>query len=144
MLLALLGGGIIMFLLSGLWYMVLMKDFYAQYASEHLMLPEVNLMAIGLGYLILAWLMSYVYPIGYKGGTPWWEGMKFGIIIGLLWVLPNGLVISGVWEYNSTQLIVDSIWHVVEQGVGGLIIGMIYGKYQTTATTSETATPTTA
>ena len=60
-------------------------------------------------------LMAYLYPKGYSEGSPVGEGLKFGILIGLIWILPLGLIL-------------DAVWHLVEEGAGGIVIGLVYGR----------------
>ena len=127
MLFALIAGFVTMFLLSGLWHMVVMADFYAT-DRPSVAFAEPKMQFIVLGYLILALLMAYIYPLGKKGGSPVIEGLKFGILIGLLWMLPEAVVLFGVFESSGTVLVVDTIWHVVEQGLGGIVIGLVYGS----------------
>ena len=43
------------------------------------------------------------------------------------------LVIHGIWNYPLASLIVDSAWHVVEQGIAGIIIALIYGPQREVA-----------
>ena len=132
MLFALIAGFVTMFLLSGLWHMLIMGDFYEANGASN-SLAEPNLLFIALGYFILALLMSYAYPLGYKGGKPVIEGLKFGVLMGLLWILPLGVVLFGVMESSGTLLIVDAVWHVVEQGIGGIVIGLVYGSQSSSA-----------
>jgi hypothetical protein len=113
---ATLAAFVVMFLLGGLWHVTLLGDFYTAQTE------------VLLGVLILAFLMALVYPIGYKGGSPVREGLRFGVLIGLIWILPWSVIIHGIWKYPLLCVIVDSVWHIVEQGIGGLIIGIIYGK----------------
>ena len=121
-------GAVVMFVLAGLWHMVILSGFYARHAY----FPAREGALIGyifLGYIVLALLMAYVYPKGYSDGSPAAQGLKFGVIIGILWVLPHGIVLYGVHHSGTRALIlVDTIWHMVEQGVGGLVIGAIYGR----------------
>jgi len=91
-----------------------------------LVLTEPNLLFIILGVLILAVLMAYMYPLGYKGGSPLKEGLRFGVVIGLLWILPYNVIMIGVVGTSKTLVVVDALWHIVEQGVGGIVIGYIY------------------
>ncbi|RKY90209.1 MAG: hypothetical protein DRQ01_09560 [Ignavibacteriae bacterium] len=126
-LMALVGGFLVMWLLSGLWHVLIMGDFYAKYAGPSTF-EEPKMLFIALGYAILALLMVYIYTQGYKGGSPLKEGLRFGVIMGLLWVLPINVVMYGVVETSSTILVVDVIWHLVEQGIGGIVIGLIYGS----------------
>ena len=127
MLFALIAGFIAMFLLSGLWHTLIMADFY-EANSPSTAFAEPKMQFIVLGYFILALILAYIYPLGYKGGTPVIEGLKFGILMGLLWILPLSVVLFGVMESSGTLLVVDAIWHVVEQGIGGIVIGLVYGS----------------
>ena len=125
--LATIAGGVAMWLLAGFWHLVLMTSFYtAAGMGEH-----ENMHYIDLGYLILAVLMAYLYPVGYKGGSPILEGLRFGIAMGLLWVLPHGIVmLHGASPTSSlTVVLINSAWHAIEQGVGGIVIGYVYGRH---------------
>ncbi len=133
LILASLGGGVVTFLLGGFWHVWLMADFYETHAAA-LARPEPNVMMVALGSLVIAVLMAYTYPIGYKGGSAVKEGFRFGALVGLIWVLPLSLIFSGVWNYPLVSVIVDSAWHIVEQGVVGIVIAFIYG---TAAASSE-------
>ena len=133
LIMASLGGGVVTFLLGGFWHTWLMADFYETHAAA-LARPEPNVMMVALGSLVIAVLMAYTYPIGYKGGSAVKEGFRFGALVGLIWVLPVSLIFSGVWNYPLVAVIVDSAWHIVEQGVVGIVIALIYG---TAAASSE-------
>ena len=82
-----------------------------------------------LGYLILDFLMALVYPMGYKGGSPLKEGFRFGALIGLIWVLPISVIDHGLYNLPLTLVIVDSSWHVVQEGIGGIVIALVYGRH---------------
>ena len=88
---ATVGGFFAMFIPGGLWHMLIMKDFYDKYTGDSA-LAEPNILFIILGVLILAALMAYMYPQGYKGGSSIKEGLRFGAVIGLLWVLPLNVI----------------------------------------------------
>ena len=127
MLYAWVAGAAGMLILGFLWHTVIMGDFYdthlAAVARDEPMMPFVI-----LGYLVLALLMAYMFPLGYKGGSAVTEGLRFGILIGLLWILPLQLVLHALLNTGLTGALVDAGWHVVEQGVGGIIIAMVYGE----------------
>ena len=123
--LAVVGGFAAMYILGSLWHALLMKDFYSKHGGDS-MLAEPNLLFIILGVLILAALMAYMYPQGYKGGSPLKEGLRFWVVIGLLWVLPINVIMIGVMGTPKTLVVVDALWHLVEQGVGGIVIGYVY------------------
>lgn len=121
-----LAAGLGMWVVAGLWHNLVMP---ALYESTHASHEGIGLMLIA--YLVLALLMSYIYPRGYQGGRPVWEGLKFGILMGILWVFPHELAMAGAHEGESILYVFkNGAWHMVEQGIGGIIIGLIFGKVQ--------------
>lgn len=126
MILAVLAAFAVMFALAGLWHTVLLGDFYS---SNDLALArtEPNMFFVALGVFILTFIMAIIYPSVYKGGSLLKEGFRFGAVIGIIWALPMQLVFHGIWNLPLSGVLVDSAWHVVEQGVGGIVIAYIYG-----------------
>ncbi len=120
-----LAGFIVMFTISGLWYQIIMSDFYSTLNAD-IMRDQVNVVFIVLGYLFLALMMSYMYPLGYKGGPPVKEGLRFGVMVGLLVWFSANLILHGAWNLSLTGGIVDSVYHLLEQGLGGLVIALVY------------------
>lgn len=118
---------IIMVLLSSLWYMVIMGDYYDREFTE-VQRPEFKMAWIFIGYLVAALLMAYIYPIGYRGGSPAGEGLRFGLLIGLIMALPSALVYYGVWTIPFGATLIDAIYLIIEKIAGGLVIGLIYGR----------------
>ena len=53
------------------------------------------------------------------------KGLKIGIIIGILWVFPHGLAMAGVHGISIVYEIKNTIYHMIEQRIGGIIIGVI-------------------
>ena len=49
-------------------------------------------------------------------------------LIGLIWILPFSVILHGVWNLPLTGVIVDSAWHVIEEGLVGIAIALVYGK----------------
>ena len=116
-----------MAILAGLWHTWIMAEFYAENTTVAREQPLVGFLL--LGHFVLALLMSYVYPRGASGRSPVSEGARFGAVMGLIYVLPHGLILHAVQGTSTaTLLLVDAIWHVVEQGVGGVVIGLVYGS----------------
>ncbi len=125
--LAWVAAAVVVLLLGSLWHQFLLADFIA--ANTQALAREEPIMAfVILGNLILGFLMALVYPMGYKGGSPVKEGFRFGALIGLIWILPVSLIFHGVWNLPLTGVIVDSAWHVVEEGIAGIAIALVYGK----------------
>ncbi len=118
---------VVTFLLGVLWHLFLLADFN-EVQEQALAREEPNMVFVFVGHLILGFLMALVYPIGYKGGSPVKEGFRFGALIGLIWILPLSVILHGVWNLPLTGVIVDSAWHVIEEGVGGIAIARVYGR----------------
>ncbi len=112
--------------LSYLWFMVLMQGFY-ETNFANLMAEDPNVMIIGIGYLILTFGMAYMYPHGYKGGSPIMEGLRFGVLIGILAYLSQNVILSEAQDFTLKAGLVDSVYHIVEKGIGGIVIGLVYG-----------------
>lgn len=117
---------VVAFLLSSLWHVVLMSDYYESVTVGG---REAPLMwAVGLAYLVVGIIMAYMYPKGYEGGSPVGEGLKFGAIIGLLWWFPTNLVLYGILDGPSSVIFVDGAWHIFEEGIAGVALGLVYGR----------------
>ncbi len=116
-----------MFLLSGLWYMVIMGNYYSEQFAE-VNRTETMMIWIVLGYLVASFLMAYIYPFGYKDGTPTKEGLRFGIFMGLIMALPAGLVFYGVYTIPFLGILINTTYQVVEKTIGGVVIGLVFGR----------------
>ncbi len=112
--------GLGMWIVGGLWH--------------NLILPKINDNATahheGLGialiaYFILGFIMSYLYIQSNKKGNIVLEGARIGIIVGILWVFPHGLVMAGAHDSSIIYEIKNTIYHMFEQGIGGIIISAI-------------------
>ena len=75
-----------------------------------------------LAYILLGTLMSYFYQNAKEDKDSLLKGIKIGMIIGVLWVFPHGLTMAAVHESSIWYQITNTIYHTVEQGVGGIII----------------------
>ncbi len=105
---------------------VLLQGIYAQHA--HVMRPAADMMLpVGLGVSLLGFFVFvYVYAKGYEGGSGLVEGMRFGVLVGMLLVC-----FANVWEYVvfpiSTQLFVYWILdYIIEFAIYGMIVGYLY------------------
>lgn len=114
-----------MWVLAGIWHTILAVQFYnAETEAKH-----EGLGLIFLAYLILGFLMTFLYQYGYAKGKPVLEGLFFGGIIGILWVFPHELAMAGAHGESIGYVMKNAVWHIVEQGVGGMVIGLVYKKY---------------
>ncbi|MHC5037046.1 MAG: hypothetical protein ACYTHM_07010 [Planctomycetota bacterium] len=127
--LAVFVGGLTMWLLAGLWHLVIVPEFYAKgiHASHH----EGGVLIL-VAYVLLAILMagvyrSYIHRGEYRIGKSALEGLKLGLLMGLLWVTPHALVRAGAHGGSLPYILVNGLWHLVEQGTGGVIMGLVFG-----------------
>src|ERR1051325_8495710 len=113
---AALAASVVMFVVDGLWWMVIFKDYYASH------MPTNGNQSIPLHYvgeLFLAGLMAIIYPMGYKGGSAMMEGVKFGFWIGLIYCLPGA--IHRFADMGGSRMLLLSFV------VNGVVIGIVGG-----------------
>ena len=112
--------------LSPLVNNVLLADLYARHARVFRPQGEMNV-AFGLtATLVGFFVFAYAYAKGYEGGAGAVEGLRYGVLVGLLlatfsvaWnyvVLPVSGALAAAW-------IVDVI---VEMAIYGTAVGLIY------------------
>lgn len=95
---------------------------------DSIMKSEPNILGVAVAYIVLALLMTYMYPKGTDGTSIIGNGLKFGILIGLLFQLPMGIIFYSVMDGVTISVVfTESIWHVIEQGFGGIVIAYSYG-----------------
>lgn len=117
---------VVFLLVSYLLSPILLGDFSRQHAS--LLRPAADQQApLGFGAALLGFFVfAYAYAKGYEGGKGPVEGLRFGVIVGLLlasfamaWAYVL-LPISGVF---ALALVTDVI---VEMAIYGVVVGLIY------------------
>lgn len=116
--------GFVMWSISGIWHNLILASFYVNEA--HATHEGVGILLVA--YLILGMFMVYLYDKLYKGGNGVIEGMKFGVLIGLLWVFPHELAMAGAHGEALGYVFKNGAWHMIEQGLGGIVIGLLHHK----------------
>ncbi len=114
-------GGFGMWVVGGLWHNLILPNFSDTVEAHHDGLG-ITLIA----YFILAFLMAYIYLLIYKGNDSVFNGLKSGVIIGILWVFPHGLAMAGTHDTSIIFELKNTIYHIFEQGIGGIIISLIF------------------
>jgi len=118
-----LASGFGMWVVAGLWHNLVLPNINPKIHAEH------DGIFIGLiAYILLALVMSYLYPFYAQKKKGVTVGLIFGAIIGFLWVFPHGLAIAGTHHTSIMYEIKNGVYHLVEQGIGGIIIALIYGR----------------
>ena len=126
---AVIAASAVMFSLAGLYTGVLARDLIAAHLDPTLLRSPPNLVLVFFGYVVLALLMALLYRrfVGVTS-SPAWSGLRFGLVAAVCWLMPYTLVLFGVYKFPYAALPLDFAWALVEQGMGGLVIGLIYGK----------------
>lgn len=120
---------VVMFTLGGIWNALVLEDFYIANSPEILRPEEdFNLAVIAAGYFMLTLIMAFIVGVNMGENPKFTGGFLFGATFGLAATLPLYLILYGRWDFSLNYALVDSGWHFVEQGVGGLTLTAIYFK----------------
>jgi hypothetical protein len=126
---AVIAASLVMFSLAGLYTGVLAREFIAAHVDQSLLRTPPNLILVFFGYVVLALLMSVLYSrLVRVTSSPAWSGLCFGMVAAVCWLMPYSLVLFGVYRFPYVALPLDFAWAFIEQGIGGLVIGLIFGK----------------
>src|SRR5262249_62335455 len=79
-----------------------------------------------LGTLLAMFVAAYIYAKGYEGGSGFQEGMRFGVLIGLLMLGYQGLVGYAVMNIGRRIAASLAIASLVEWTIAGIVIGLVY------------------
>ena len=122
-----LAAAAVMWAAAGIWHQLILAKFYAQATGA----THEGTGIILIAYLILGALMSFLYSrisLGGRAGRPVPEGLKFGVLIGVLWVFPHELALAGAHGESLLYPFQNAAVHMVEQGLGGIAIALVHGK----------------
>ncbi|MBI2220697.1 MAG: hypothetical protein HYU53_05765 [Acidobacteria bacterium] len=109
---------------------VLMEDLYGAHSA--FMRPTADANArLPLAFaaaLIGFFAFAYAYAKGYEGGTGIQEGLRFGVLVGVMLI---AFVL--VWDYmayplSRTFLLALVIDYIVEFAIYGTVVGMVYRR----------------
>ena len=131
LLIATLASFVVSFLAGFIWYAALMEKFYISHSgsAQGVQKASPNMAMLIFGVLVIAFVMSYMFPKWTRGTYSLKEGLIYGALVGLI----TGLGVDAIQFatsnlFDSTALIVDSIYQVVEKGLMGAVIAMVYDK----------------
>ncbi len=96
--------------------------------SDVVMTVEQDKMYLTLAYLVIAWVMAFIFPFGYEGGSAVAEGFRFGVVIWALLSLSSGLKLQSVEQENIGAFLLDLVMSLPEYAVGGVVIGVIAAR----------------
>lgn len=109
--------GFVMWVVGGLYHNLIMPS-----VNENMHPHHEGLGITLIAYILLGLLMSYFYQNSKESKNSYKKGLKIGMIIGVLWVFPHGLTMAAVHESSISYQITNTLYHIVEQGIGGIIV----------------------
>lgn len=123
---------VVLFAIDYIWFEYLFKDWY----MEHMNAPsDENIPLHAFAELCYALLLAWIYPLGYKQGSNMSQGIKYGVLMGLVYSLPSSLhmhaSMGGSWEIPCFFIANGIIVSVA----AGIAIAMVYGA-KSSATTA--------
>ena len=122
-----LAGFVVLFGVSFLWYTAMAERYDAWDAG--VARPEgENFVFIIIGLLVATFVMAYMYPRGYEGGSHVTEGATFGALIGLLVAVGMNMVLYGAYNFSGTGVLVDGIFNLIAFAATGAAIGYMHSS----------------
>ncbi len=121
-------GGIVLFVLGYLFYVVLFSSFFSSHGTGTAMKDPPDMLFIILGNLANGALISYIFTkwAGIKTAA---TGLEAGAVIGLLVGLSWDLVMYGVSNMmDITGTMVDVLVYTAMCGIAGAAIGWFLGR----------------
>ena len=75
-------------------------------------------------------VIAYLYPFFYQVGNPVIQGIKFGVIVGLIVYSVMGFAMAAKIDINpiSTYLLYNMGFQFIQFVLTGAVLGLIYGK----------------
>jgi hypothetical protein len=113
---------------SYLVHAVLLADLYGQFKS--VMRPEDQanaILPIGFIFALVGFFaFAYTYAKGYEGGSGLQEGLRFGVIVGILLCCFGTIWQYMVWPVGGTLLLAWLLDNIIEFALYGMIVGLVY------------------
>ena len=122
--LAALAAFAVLFVLNSLWFGVIFKDWLANQMPE----MHENIPLHVFAELVFAVLLAIIYPLGYKGGSPASEGLKFGLLMGLVYQLPNAIHMYASMGGSPAVPCMFIVNGILVGIAAGITIGLVYGN----------------
>jgi hypothetical protein len=107
---------------------ILLRDTYLQYAG--VMRPEAQanaILPIAFGCALVGFFaFAYAYAKGYEGGNGVQEGLRFGVLVGIMLCAFGAVWDYMIWPISAGLLAAWLIDFVVEFALYGMVVGLIY------------------
>ena len=127
---AAIAGALVMWITAGIWHEIAAAAFYAgNIDGQH-----QGLGIIFVAYVLLAVLITFFLRHTRLTSSPLLNGLILGATIGILWVFPHELTLAAAHGEPLDGVFGNALWHMVEQGIGGLIIALVMTRLPDRAT----------
>lgn len=114
---------------------VLLKDLYLQHLSA--MRPEADqnaILPVGFFFALVGFFaFAYTYAKGYEGGSGAQEGLRFGVLVGILICCFRLIWDHMVWPVSLQLTAAWMVEYIVEFAIYGSLVGVIYKPAPRTA-----------
>lgn len=117
---------VIVFVVATGWHLGLFKEVYANSGVRAEPLLNLGLLSMILQGLV----MSYLYPIYYRGGSPATEGLEFGLLMGIFMGSYGALAEAGKFDVGSVSnfIFYEGAFFLLQFSLVGVAIGLVYGS----------------
>ena len=118
---------LVTFPLAVLWHLVVFKE---TYDALGIFSREEPIVALGFFVILFqGLLLSYAYPLFYRGGHPAKAGLKFGLLMGLFLWSSQVVAAAAKHEVSSLSLWlgIETAYFALQFALVGLAIGLVYG-----------------
>lgn len=109
--------GFSMWVIGGLWHNLILPLISVEAEAHH-----EGLLLMLISYVVLAGFMVYLFLLLQKHRRGIIAGIETGVIIGILWVFPHGLAIAAAQGSSVSYEVLNTPYHIVEQGLGGIVL----------------------
>jgi len=107
---------------------MLLTDIYVQHRS--VMRPEDQanaILPIGFAFALVGFFaFAYAYAKGYEGGKGLQEGLRFGVLVGILLCSFSTIWDYMVWPMGRRLLLAWMVDYIVEFALYGMLVGLLY------------------
>jgi hypothetical protein len=107
---------------------IILADIYMAHRSAMRPEDQANaILPIGFVFALVGFFaFAYAYAKGYEGGNGLQEGLRFGVIVGILLCCFAKIWEYMVWPISGTLLISWLVENIVEFALYGSIVGLVY------------------
>ncbi len=116
---------IVTFVIAASWHLVLFKDIYDQLGIFSRKDPIIPL---GLASMAMQGaVLAYVYPLFDRGGSVFKEGLRFGLLVGVLMASIAVFAEGAKQQVSSlgTWLVFESVYYLLQFSIVGIVLALI-------------------